>query len=80
MPRAICAKCAVEMEIEKNDFSVKDVAMNTIWRNFPATVWFGDKYKCPKCDWEVVIGFGSGMEDTDDTYKADLVFDNNFVR
>jgi len=28
---------------------------------FPSTYWYGDKYQCPVCGFEVVTGFGEAI-------------------
>ena len=59
MPRPICVPCAVEMRCEKNDQAVNDRAIEP----FPATYWRGDRFKCPECSTEVVIGFGRACQE-----------------
>jgi hypothetical protein len=43
------------MRCEKNDFVVRDPEKG----GFPSTYWVGDKYRCPVCGQEVVVGFCS---------------------
>ena len=51
--RPVCVKCQVEMRPEKNGIGVLDMA------DFgPYKIWDADKWKCPKCAIEVIIGFG----------------------
>jgi hypothetical protein len=40
------------MRCSKNDFIISD----------GICIWHGDKYTCPKCNAEVVVGFGDHME------------------
>ncbi len=52
MPRPVCVKCQKEMSCQKNDFIVSNESV----------LYNGDKYKCPTCEYEVVVGFGSRIE------------------
>ncbi len=56
--RPVCVPCGREMYPAKNEFLVKDKAVG----NFPSTVWQGDLYKCPRCQAQIVTGFGQGMQ------------------
>jgi len=52
--RPVCVECRVEMRPETNGIGVLDMA------NFgPYKIWHADKWKCPKCGYEIVMGFGS---------------------
>ena len=59
MPRPICRNCAVEMRCSKNELVVNDPQVGSS----PSTYWRGDAYKCPKCEAEIVTGFGVGYLD-----------------
>ena len=50
--RPVCAKCEVEMRPEKNGVGVLDMA-----EFGPYKIWDADLYKCPKCGYEVIVGF-----------------------
>jgi len=50
----VCVKCAVDMRPEKNGF--KFVEMSEGGRAYQ--VWDGDKWKCPRCGVEVIVGWG----------------------
>ena len=50
----ICVPCKQAMRCEKNSFLVKDAKSEGI----TGSVWSGDKFKCPDCGTEVVVGFG----------------------
>ena len=60
MPAPICVKCQVEMRCEKNEQFVNDIRVGS----FRATHWAGDRFACPCCDAEIVIGFGWGMSES----------------
>ena len=65
----ICANCKREMSCAKNEFLVKDEAKG----NSPATVRYGDLYKCPDCGAQIVTGFGkpiSAADALDDLFEA----------
>ncbi len=52
----VCVKCEVELRPEKNGFKVIDMFQH----NTKAyKIWDADKWKCPKCGIEVVVGFGN---------------------
>ena len=51
--RPVCTKCQLEMRPEKNGVGVLDMA------DFgPYQLWDADSYKCPNCQFEIVVGFG----------------------
>jgi len=51
----VCVKCKREMRPETNGVGVLDMA------NFgPCQVWDADKWKCPVCGIEIVVGFAQG--------------------
>jgi hypothetical protein len=58
MPTPICVKCRVAMRCGQNDFIVRDSADG----GFPSTYWAGDKFYCPQCGHEVVVGFGKPVQ------------------
>ena len=51
----ICVPCAREMRCKKNMYAVADPE--------PSTYWYGDRYECPGCGANVVVGFGAPFED-----------------
>ena len=52
--RPVCVKCEVDLRPETNGVKVLDHA------NFgPYKLWDADLWKCPICEIQVVIGFGS---------------------
>ena len=55
--RPVCVECRVEMHCEKNSFMIKDKVVG----DSPVAVWSGDKFKCPGCGKEIVVGFGNPM-------------------
>lgn len=51
--RPVCPECECEMRPEKNGVGVLDMA------GFgPCEIWDADLWKCPKCDKQVIGGFG----------------------
>ena len=59
IPRPICLNCHIEMDCTKNGIQVKDREVN----DFPATIWSGDEFTCPRCNTKVVTNFGAGRID-----------------
>ena len=51
----VCVKCETEMRPEENDVRVVDMFSSP---PEPDSIWCADKWKCPICGVEVVIGFG----------------------
>jgi len=51
--RPVCVKCGVEMRPERNGVGILDMADYG-----PYQIWDADKYKCPECGYEIVVGFG----------------------
>lgn len=50
--RPVCVKCGVELKPGTNGVGLLDMA------DFgPYQVWDADKYKCPTCGYEIVVGF-----------------------
>lgn len=58
MPRPICVKCEIELRCTKNSFLVRDPESGIA----KPTYWSGDKFTCPSCSIEVVVGFGAPMD------------------
>ena len=50
-PCPICAECAQEMRVSKNDFPVISPK---------ATINYGDLWECESCGHEIVMSFGEG--------------------
>jgi predicted RNA-binding Zn-ribbon protein involved in translation (DUF1610 family) len=61
MPAPICVPCRREMRCKQNEVMVNDPPSP----GFPATYWYGDVFKCPRCGHEIVTGFGVGMAHED---------------
>jgi len=57
MPKPICAKCKREMNCEKNEALVRDREA----KGYPSTYWYGDRFKCPSCEIQIIVGFGRPM-------------------
>lgn len=55
MPRPICVACQVEFRAEKNGVVVHDPQVG----RFPSTYWKADRYQCPCCGAQIVVGFCS---------------------
>ena len=52
--RPVCVKCHIDMRPEKNGvYFVEDDGQGS-----PYKLWAADKWKCPECASEVLIGFG----------------------
>lgn len=51
--RPVCVACKVEMRPAKNDYCVEEMADEST----PYRLWFADKWACPSCNVEVVMGF-----------------------
>jgi len=61
----VCVKCSVNMRCEKNGVEVLDIASFG-----PYKIWAADKYKCPKCGNEVVVGFArEGIEHFEEGFQ-----------
>lgn len=75
MPRPICVDCQVEMEPVKNAFIVELMAADKPYQKFSS-----DKWACPNCQFEVVVGFGQKpvaehyQKDRYASYLTDLKF------
>ena len=68
MARPVCVKCKVEYICEKNEFVVT-------WTKKGRLVYQknGDKFKCPKCEHEIVVGFGSPIDK--ELFNTDLLIE-----
>jgi len=51
--RPVCVKCQVELTPEKNGVGLLDMASFG-----PYKIWEADLWKCPVCNYEIVVGFG----------------------
>jgi hypothetical protein len=51
--RPVCVKCNCELRPETNGVGVWDRN-----KNGTSKLWDADKWKCPKCGVEIVVGFG----------------------
>ena len=56
--KRLCVKCEVEFRCEKVGVIVKEM-MNQNTRI--CRLWRADLWKCPKCGFEIVVGFGDGI-------------------
>lgn len=54
MPRPVCVKCEMEFRRERNGIYVVEMFQgNTqIYK-----IWQADKWKCPRCGTEIIVGF-----------------------
>jgi predicted RNA-binding Zn-ribbon protein involved in translation (DUF1610 family) len=50
--KPVCVKCEVELKLVTNGIIVCDTTSNG-----PYKLWNADKYKCPKCGAEIIVGF-----------------------
>jgi len=57
MSKPICVECKVEYSCEKNEVLVNDPAVG----EFPATYWRADRWICPGCNHQVIVGRGKSM-------------------
>ncbi len=57
--RPVCAKCECELKPKENGIGLLDM-FNPSDKSGPQPyqLWDADLYKCPKCGYEIVIGFG----------------------
>jgi uncharacterized protein with PIN domain len=62
----VCVECKVQMRCKKNGVNVSGTAI-------PHYQSSGDMYRCPNCEREIVIGFGSHF---DSNTPADLVIED----
>lgn len=59
-PRPICVPCRVEYRAEKNGFVVGEAEDAA---GYPITMWRGDRYECPGCQHQIVVGFSRGYSE-----------------
>lgn len=59
--RPVCVKCQVNLRVERNGVLVR------LWSE---AVAFGDLYQCPRCDFQVVAGFGKQIDSHEVNYEA----------
>jgi len=60
----VCVSCCREMRCEENGV----IALELIEDGTPYRIFFSDKWKCPVCDHEVLLGHG------DPIYSGDKEF------
>lgn len=64
MPRPVrflvCIGCKVEMQCDKNQHGVELTSSVGGVELQPYQIWDGDRYACPGCGVEIVVGFGRG--------------------
>ena len=67
--RPVCVTCSVEMRCEKNEHGVE------LDCGFGSSRFFsGDRYGCPQCNQQVVVGFGHGIASYEEGYEARTEF------
>jgi len=54
MPKNVCVTCEIELKPEINGVVVAEM-MNEDTELYK--LWFADLYKCPRCGFEIVLGF-----------------------
>ena len=54
MPKMVCVNCHVELKPEANGILLIETASFGVYK-----VWSADVWKCPKCEIEIVAGFGN---------------------
>jgi len=56
MPKSVCVNCEVELKPEENGIVVAEMFQeNTkIYK-----LWYADLWKCPLCDYKIILGFGN---------------------
>jgi len=64
----VCVKCRLEMRCLKNSFLIRDPEVGS----FPSTYWLGDKWGCPQCGAEIVVGRGAAIEPNPDNVQTFL--------
>lgn len=69
MPKPVCVRCCLEMQLERNGHVVELMAGKE-----PYQLWHGDRFRCPECLSKVVTGFGHAplSEHYHDCYQRDL--------
>ena len=70
--RPVCVKCQCEMKPEKNGVQVIEIAVD----RKPYEIWDADKWKCPICGIEIMLGF-SGRAWTN---RAEAGFEANLEK
>lgn len=53
--RPVCVRCKMEMENEKNGVLVVEPSYNGNIHK----IWLADLKRCPKCEHEIITGFGA---------------------
>lgn len=66
--RPVCVKCRIDMRPEKNGVQFIEDDGN----GSPYKLWAADKWKCPECGFQVLVGFGAG------SYSG--IWDENFEK
>ena len=57
MSRPICVECRVEYSCKKNEVLINDPAVG----GFDATYWYADRWECPGCKHQVIVGRGKAL-------------------
>ncbi len=52
--RPVCVRCKVELRCDRNQHKVETMAGEKGYQ-----LWDGDRYKCPSCFVQIVVGFGA---------------------
>lgn len=52
MKSPICVPCRKEMQCDENAVFINDSSTGT----FPSTYWQADRFKCPECGHETIVG------------------------
>lgn len=55
MKQPLCVKCQVYLKCEKNEVRVLQTWSE---EKKPDVVYYADLFKCPKCGYEIITGFG----------------------
>lgn len=53
MPNPVCVKCQLEMRPKLNGVGLLELATP----NRPYQIWSSDLFKCPRCNYEILIGY-----------------------
>ncbi len=75
MHQPVCVPCEVEYRCVKNEVVVVDHADGE-----EAQAWFADKWGCPTCGHEIVIGFAQGPFAVSFIKGDKLAFPGHLVR
>ena len=62
MHRPVCVKCEVELRPKKNGVGLLDYADFGEYQ-----IWDADLWECPRCNYQIVIGFGHSPIDIHNT-------------